>query len=203
MALTLSPEDIQAITESLKPAIIETANQAAAAHVTKRNESFEKKMDSKLEQFIPKPIPQEEEQEKITAKEDIRRLREELKTERESGARKEMRRALEESLQSAGIPSVQVKAVAAKMIHDDKSVDIDKAGQAVFKFNGQYGEEVLSLQEGVSNWVKGEGKAFIPAPVAKGAGQRPVRTAAQSFIEPGASQSEIDSAWLSKIRNRT
>jgi len=202
--MAFTPEDIQALAEALKPMITEVASSAAAAHVTKRNKSFEDKFNETLSQIKPPAV--EEDTEKVTLtqrvtrqEEDNRKLRAELQAEKEANQRKAMRSTLEAQLAKAGIPQNLLKAVSSQLIHEDKLVDLDKQGNAVFKMHG-YNDETVSMEEGLSGWLKEEGKSFIPAPQARGAGQRPVKSSHQS-LNDNSTQEEMDAALMEAIRN--
>ena len=202
--MAFTTEDIQALIEALKPAMVEVASKAAADHVTKRNKSFEDKFNDALTNL--KPAPVEEDNEKVTLtqrvtrqEEDNRKLRDELKAEKEANQRKGMRSSLEAQLAKAGIPQNLLKAVSAQLIHEDKLVDLDKSGNAVFKVAG-YNNETVSMEEGISSWLKEEGKGFIPTPQARGAGQKPVKSQHLSLNE-SSTQEEMDGALMEALRN--
>jgi hypothetical protein len=209
--MALSQEDITSLTEALKPLITEVASKAAADHVTKRNRSFKEEIDEALQTFKQTPQPPapepKEDTEKLTLRslkekgdEDLKKLREELRLEKELGKRKEMRTSLEAHLQKAGIPVNMLKAVTAQLIHEDKLIDLDKAGNPVFKVAG-YNNETVTLEDGLSEWLKNDGKGFIPAPTAKGAGMKSVRSSSKGpEIDPDATQEEKDFALLQAIR---
>jgi len=214
MPLNLSQEDIQTLVDALKPTIVEIANESAAAHVTKRNVSFEKKLTERFEQekasFQQKQEPQEEDQEKLSLKalnaklqENDKKLRDELKAEKEAGHRKSMKSSLEQQLLKGGIPASMLKAVVAQLVHEDKLVDIDQEGSPVFKVNSFNGE-VLPLEDGVSQWMKTEGKSFVPQPVGRGAGVRSARSniASEFLADSGESQTEVDARNFSLLRQK-
>jgi hypothetical protein len=203
--MPLSPEDITALIEALKPTITEVASKAAADHVTKRNKSFEDKFVPLIESIKP-PSPQaEEEPEKATLtqrmakqEEDNRKLREELRMEKEANLRKNMRMALESDFAKRNLTPYQIKALAAQMIHEDKVVDIDKQGNPVFKVAG-YNNETVPLQEGLDDYFKNDGKHWIPEPKARGTNQRTIKSLS-STSEPEVTQEEADTALMDAIR---
>jgi hypothetical protein len=208
MAISFNPEDIAAIAEALKPMVVEAASEAAHGAVTKRNESFEKRIDKFLEQKLAKPKDEEPEEQEEYAKTvraleekfklSEKKLRDELKAEKEANSRKSMRSNLEQALLKAGIQPGMLKAVSAQLIHEDKLVDLDNDGNATFKVPG-YNNEVLPLEEGLSQWLKTDGKTFIPPPVAKGAGIRPIRSNVSTLVDPD-DMAELDSAIIAAVR---
>lgn len=207
--MPLSQEEITQLVEALKPVITEVASEAAAAHVTKRNKGFEDNIVNPLKQRLEsfnKPQQSDEEPEKITLTqkvnkliEDNQRLEKKLKDEKENGMRKSMRSTLESEFAKRNLSPHQIKALAAQMIHDDKLVDIDQDGNAIFKVAGSYNNETVSLQEGLDSFFKGDGKTWLPTPQGRGTGQRPIKSNS-TIIEADSSQEEKDAALIEGIR---
>lgn len=203
--MPLSEEEIQSIIEALKPIMTETANQAAAAHITKRNKAYDDKLEERLSKFQSTPVEEEPEKVTLTQRQsktetEVQNLKNQLKAERESNQRLKMRSDLETQLTKGGIPQKFLKSVIAQLIHEDKLVELGPDGKATFKVNSEYGEENLSIEEGMPVWLKGEGKNFIEKPSAKGAGLRSQKSNHVLTREPAASQEEADTALMDLIR---
>lgn len=205
---TFTPEDIQAIAEALKPIIVETASKASADHFTKRSKSFEEKLDEKWSALQPpKPKEDEETVEKTTLtqrmvklEQDNKRLIDQLKQEKETSQKTSMRSSLEQHLTKAGVPQHLIKATASQLIHEDKLVSIDKSGSPVFQLNQ---DEQVPMEEGLGEWFKGDGKAFITPPKATTPGLRTVRSN-QNTKPQGtfATQEEADEALMALLRQQ-
>ncbi|HEY5267544.1 MAG TPA: hypothetical protein VII94_00175 [Candidatus Saccharimonadales bacterium] len=208
MALTLSPEDITAIAEALKGHVVEEANKAAAAHVTNRNKSFEEKLDQKLSNLV-KPVIQEDEpaeKQTLTVRlnkqdETIKGLLKQLKDEKTSNQRANMRSATESVLLKGKVSQDLLKAAVAQLMHEDKLIELDEqTGNAYFKSNSNGYEEKLPLEDGVNGWLKTSGKAFIASPKAQGAGIRDVRSSNSAQSQDTLTQEEHQSAVVEMIR---
>jgi flagellar biosynthesis GTPase FlhF len=208
ITMPLSPEDIASIVDALKPSITEIASAAAAAHVTKRNESFEKKLDARLS-TIASPAhstEQEEPEEKVTLttrmnkqERTIQELKDQLRAEKEANHRTNMRKSVESTLLKQGVKPELLKAAVAQIIHEDQLVSLDEQGNIAVKFVDAYGDPV-SIEDGLSGWVKTEGKAFVAQPMAKGANQKPVRSHQTAPKEGYATQEEADEVLVDLIR---
>lgn len=211
--MAITPEEIAAITaavaEALKPMIVEEANKTAGAHITNRNKSFEEKLNEKLSSLGPKIQPQEEDApEKATLATRMGRLEEENKRlilqnkmEKEANARAVMRANAETVLLKGKVNPEFIKAAVAQLMHEDKLIEMDETtGTGYFKSNSNGYEEKLSIEDGVSSWLKTSGKAFIAQPKAQGTGQRDIRSAGKSQ-EDNLSQEEYQSAVVEMIRN--
>lgn len=209
--MPFTEEDIASLIEALKPVITDVASTAAAAHVTKRNEAFEKKFDSKLETFTSsKPTTQvQDEPEKVTLtnrvvriEEENKKLHQQIKMERENAQRMSMRSQLESNLQKQNVPNQLLKAAVAQLLHEDKLVDLDENGNSFFKVNSNGYEERASLEEGISSWIKGDGKAFVAPLQIKGTGLKSQRTNRPAPVDQMASQEEKDEALLSLLKGQ-
>lgn len=204
--MPFSPEDLNQLVEALKPTITAAANEAAAAHVTKRNKAFEDKFESFSQQISQKIAPADEEPEKVTLttrmnklEEENKKLRTDLSEEKKQGQVKNMRSSLQEKLAKFGVPAEQIKAVMSQLIHEDRKVVLDKEGNAAFR--GEYEDEYLSLDDGLSSWFKSEGKAFLPQNNPKGTGARNIKSQSRP-IEDATSQEEADAALIDLIRQQ-
>jgi len=78
------------------------------------------------------------------------------------------RGAVEKALTTAGVPAAQARA-AALMIHLEKRtgegkpvIHTDENGQIFWTVKGKYGEEPVPVEKGVAEFMKDEGKAFLP-----------------------------------------
>lgn len=112
-------------------------------------------------------------------------------------AREEERSSVANALREAGITNpVQVKAAMALLLEEGR-VKRDESGRIGFATPDRYGgEEFHDLAEGVTNWVKGDGKVFAPPKAASGSGNTPSAprqgipgargNAAQGILDPAA-----------------
>jgi hypothetical protein len=206
--MALSPEEIQAIADALKPLVVEEANKAAAAHVTNRNKSFEEKLDQKLSSFVKTPVQDEpEEKQTLTVQlrkqtEEFEKLKRQLKDEKLSNQRSSMRAATEQALLKGKVSQDLLKAAVAQLMHEDKLIELDEqSGNAYFKSNSNGYEDKLPLEEGINGWLKTNGKAFIASPKANGTGIRDVRTTNSAQSQDALTEEEYKSAVVQMIRD--
>lgn len=202
--MPFAPEDLQQLIEALKPVIVETASKAAADHVTKRNKSWEDKLDEKLSNFSPKPVQDEPSDEKTTLTQRMVKLEEtnkkllsDLKSEKEQGQRSNMKSVLNQFLIKNKVPEHLVKPLAAQLLHEDKLVDINKNGEPIFRG----ADEELPLEEGLSFWLKDNGKQFLSTPKVSGTGLKQTKLSPanrQSVDQP--SQDEMDELLVQLVR---
>lgn len=82
----------------------------------------------------------------------------------------EERNALEASLRNAGIQPGLVRAAVSQLYTEDKRIGRDDDGQIVYKVKRAGYDEELSLDAGISEWLKDEGKSFLPPRGAAGSG---------------------------------
>lgn len=210
--MALTPEEIQAITqavaEALKPTIVEEANKAAGAHVTNRNKSFEEKLNSRIDSLVKPPVQDEpEEKQTLTVQlrkqtEEFEKLKRQLKDEKLSNQRSQMRSTVESVLSKGKVSPDLIKAAVAQLMHEDKLVDLDETtGNGYFKSNSNGYDEKISIEDGVNGWLKTSGKAFIASPKASGAGIREVRTNNSAQSQDALTTEEYQSAIVQMIRD--
>lgn len=206
MADLFTQEQLTQLAEMLKPMITEVATKEAAAHVTKRNESFEKKLESKFQSPSPAAKDEEQDQEKLTLtqrqnklEEDNKKLRQDLKAKEQASYHKDMRARAEAKLLKDGVPQNQLKGVIAQLLHEDKLLGVDQEGTPYFKnFEG----ENVELEEGLSGWMKNEGKVYLPTPAAKGSPQRTSIRSRQGNPPTGfATEAELDDGIDQLVRS--
>lgn len=212
--MSLSPEEIQQIAqlvaESIKDQVVSEANKAAAAHVTNRNKSFEEKLEQRLSAFTKTTVQDEpEEKQTLTTKlqkqtEEFEKLKNQLKAEKLSNQRSQMRSTVESVLSKGKVSPDLLKAAVAQLMHEDKLIDLDETtGNGYFKSNSNGYDEKISIEDGVNGWLKTSGKAFIASPKASGAGIREVRannsSSAQS--QDALTTEEYQAAVVQMIRD--
>ncbi len=203
--MPFTPEDIAALVSALEPTITKVANEAAAAHVTQRNQAYDKRLSPLLEKFEKlNPAPQEDE-EKLTLKEEMKRIREQLAQEKSEKIQLNLHGTIKSLLAQAKIPAHQIDALTAQLVYSDKLVSSDKEGNPVFNVSKF---EAVALDEGLTNWLKDKGKAWLPQPQGKGTGQKNQRTTAYNppsydgqLPDADASQEEKDTALAHLVRS--
>ena len=93
------------------------------------------------------------------------------KEKEEAQLRSEERTHLEAALRKAGIEEVKIRACAATLIHEDKVLQRDSAGNIVYRAQRDGYFDDLDLSAGVADYLgTDEGKAFMPASGASGTG---------------------------------
>lgn len=106
--------------------------------------------------------------------------REAREQEKQTRLREEERGQLAQVLRAKGLPDVTVKAAVALLHTEEKRVARTEDGKIVFKIEkgtgaGRYTDE-LEVEAGVDEWLKtDEGKGFLPARPAQGAGGQAAR----------------------------
>jgi DNA primase len=204
--MAFTPEDIQQLIEALKPMITDTASQAAAAHVTKRNQSFEDKLEQRLSQTKTTPVEEDQpEKQTLTTRmnkleEENKRLIAQNKSEKEANIRAQMRSQTESVLLKNKTNPELLKAAMAQLLYEDKLIELDESGNSFFKTNVNGYDEKLSIEDGVSGWLKSNGKAFILQSTAKGAGLRSQTARPTIHAESEITQDEADEALIAALR---
>lgn len=128
--------------------------------------------------------------------------REAREQEKATRLREEERGSLATALRAAGLPDTTVKAAVALLHTEDKKVARTEDGRIVFRMEkgqgvSRYTDE-LDLDAGVGEWLKSdEGKSFMPARPAQGAGGQPVRLPGQPRNQSEAKQQATEN--LAKI----
>jgi hypothetical protein len=93
--------------------------------------------------------------------------REEAEARRKNG---EKSRSLAAALADAGV-SPQLREAAQALLETKGRVVLNEDGSVGFKTKDKYGQESVSdLKDGLGDWFKDEGKAFVPAKGAGGSG---------------------------------
>jgi len=96
--------------------------------------------------------------------------------ERSARMKDEERSELTKHLSAKGIEGAKMRAAMALIYIADQRVARDDEGKIVFKIKKPGYEEHLTLEEGVEEWLKtDEGKEFLPARPAGGAGAGPAK----------------------------
>ena len=74
----------------------------------------------------------------------------------------EERTALSQALSEAGIEGVRVKH-ALSYLKDEKKIGRNEKGEVCYKMVRAYGDELVTLKDGLAEWLKTEdGKSFLP-----------------------------------------
>ncbi len=100
----------------------------------------------------------------------------ERETERKTAAQQEERSELSAALSRAGITNAsQAKAAVALLYTEEKRVARGSDGKIIFRGIDKYGDaQDLDLDEGIKQWASTEdGKVYLPAKEARGAGSKP------------------------------
>lgn len=203
--MPFSQEDIAQLIEALKPAVIEAANTAAAAHVTNRNKSWEAKLEERLSKLTPQAPETETEPEKVTLtqrmvklEQDLKKSQDSLRAEKEQGHRNSMKMSLNQFLLKNKVPEHLVKPLSAQLLYEDKLVDINKEGQPIFR--GSSEDDEMSMEDGLSTWLKGDGKAFLQQPKVSGPGLKNTKVNSRPAADQ-PSQDEMDELLVQLVRD--
>lgn len=158
-------------------------NAALTNHMKRLSASLEKRFESISASLQPKepeaPAAPDDVAGKVAALEKLllneRRAREEAETareaERQARNRQEEDSMLASSLRDAGITAPDVADAVHALLRTKGKVARDESGEVRFKTMDKYGsEQLLPLKEGLGQWVKNEGKAFLPAVPVRGTG---------------------------------
>lgn len=90
--------------------------------------------------------------------------------------RDEERAALVSELRKAGIPEARIKGAAAWLHLEAGKIKRDADGEIVWPTKKSWGEDNLSLSEGVAEWLlTDEGKEYLPPVDARGSGASPAK----------------------------
>jgi uncharacterized coiled-coil protein SlyX len=86
----------------------------------------------------------------------------------------EERQALSSQLAAHGIEGAKQRAALALLYSEEKKVKRNDKGEICFAIMQSYGEELISLEEGIKAWVgTDDGKSFLPPRGVQGAGTVP------------------------------
>lgn len=180
-------------------------NEIVHRAISKRMDAISRKFEEKLESLASKlvpPPPKEEEPEAKTLRERMaaveeenKKLRQEREAERQASREKNLRLSLQEELTKAGVDPNLMRSLMSQLIHEDKLVSVDKAGNIVFR--GEYEDETVPLADGIQAFLKTPaGKAFLPARNPQGSNDtRRYRTERQ----PATNQTDSDRELLEGI----
>ena len=89
-------------------------------------------------------------------------------------AEQEERTALSQALTEAGVDGPRMKGAMALLYTEERRLARDDDGTIKYRVNGTYGEEMVSLKDGLKAWLEtDEGKAYLPPRGATGSGANP------------------------------
>jgi hypothetical protein len=202
--MTDQNQDPKPFTFESEAQFTETVNKIIGGHVTKRFESFESRISTKLDEAFSKLTPakaeEKDSEEKLTLKklqEQFNNSQKELQNERAANRDKTLRAALAEHLAKSGLPSGAQKLAISHLISEKKAF-INDSGEPVFV--GEYQGETVSLSEGLGNWVKTEAKDLVPQK--QGPAIRPIKTGPTQTSIVGPSEQEQDANIVRLLQER-
>lgn len=168
---------------AVDPKLANLVNAAVSSqlkrHMKGLGDSFGSMLDEKLSALgvKPQPAPAKETQDAADPMKEVEKLRGELKAQKMRAAEKEVFADVRSILSGKVRPEAMDTAI--KVLKADGVIKIDaRDGAASFK-HAELGD--LDLNEGLSEWLKGEGALFAPAPTGK---KPPVRGPSRAPARP-------------------
>lgn len=163
-------ENKQMNVDEVQDYIVKTVNAAITTHMSRQNKKIESTIAESLasfaEQFKP-PVAEEPKQDselenKMKAMHaQLQEERQRLEEERQQRKIMEERTALQNALSESGVGPTQMSAAMALLYDAEKRVSRDEAGNLQFAMPEKGYTDYLSLQEGVSKFLKtDQGKMF-------------------------------------------
>ena len=190
---TKEPKDAanEAGDDALDPKIGNMVNAAVSSHLKRHFKGLGDQIGSMLDERLsslnlkpqkdeapaPAPAKGQAASEDEDTKAELAKLRKEMKEHNQRAAEKEAYADVRSQL--AGKIRPEAMETAIKVLRADGAIKVNRDGSVSFK----HADGDMELSEGLSEWLKGEGAMFAPAPMAKkpqvrGPNRAPVRTTA-------------------------
>lgn len=176
---------------AVDPKLANLVNSAVSSHLKRHlkvlGDQLGSMLDERLAALQPKPAAQQGQQGATAPDNDpmkeIEKLRGELKTQKQRAAEKEVYADVRSLLTGKVRPEALDTAI--KVLRSDGVIKIDaRDGTATFK-HSELGD--IDLNEGLTEWLKGEGALFAPTAQAK---RTPVRGPSRAPARPTATNDE-------------
>ena len=152
----------------------EAANEKINSAITNRTKAIQKEFQKSLDEFRASLLPKQPEEVVKEVKPNTEELIEmrkkfQLMEQKEAVSReKVIRSEIKDNLLSLGVEPHLIKAAIAQLLHEDKLVSYNDQDQIVFKKF----DEQIDLTKGLTEWVKSDGKIFLPQKGAAGSGSK-------------------------------
>lgn len=174
----------------------EEVNYRVNAAITGRMKAFDKQLESitaVLARLAPPEEPEKQPSKMSQMEKQVELLTKERDQERQINKSKELRRQVTEKLTAKGVDASLLKPALATLIDADKVVDYDEDDQIVFKTpTGN-----LNLELGISNYLKSDGKIFLPLKGTSGTG---AKSPGAPKTQPKMSDSDLATALVGLTR---
>lgn len=161
----------EAVSEQLGQVTEQLTENLSAKIATQKSASDEKQteLEKMREEMKAKAEAQAKEFEELKRR--LQQEREQLEAERGARLQAEEDRLLDHALRQAGIPDEWIETATIELRHK-KKIARDDDGQIIWTPDEKY-DDPLPLSDGLSRWLDGAGKRYLPPANAGGEGEAP------------------------------